>query len=123
MPPNVLTFKDLGVEAKKVTEGFPIEHLRHYRVGGYDFGERSPSDCSPRNSVLVSQLSLQQLQKVLSLLSVRFNIPVVCRHNLFNSQHRWCRLWGCRLYGLRLTPIEGLNIRSKGQLVAGGCCS
>lgn len=40
LPPNVLGFKDLGVQAKKVTEGFPIEHLRHYRVGGYDFGER-----------------------------------------------------------------------------------
>ena len=41
VPPDVLTFKDLGVEPKKVTEGFPIEHLRHYRVGGYDFGRRS----------------------------------------------------------------------------------
>ena len=40
LPPNVLGFRDLGVQAKKVTEGFPIEHLRHYRVGGYDFGER-----------------------------------------------------------------------------------
>ena len=40
LPPNVLSFKDLGVEPKKVTEGFPIEHLRHYRVGGYDVGER-----------------------------------------------------------------------------------
>ncbi len=38
LPPNVLTFKDLGIEPSKVTEGFPIEHLRHYRVGGYDFG-------------------------------------------------------------------------------------
>ena len=39
--PNVLTFKDLGIEPSKVTEGFPIEHLRHYRVGGYDFGAKS----------------------------------------------------------------------------------
>ena len=43
LPPGVLTFQDLGVEPKKVTEGFPIEHLRHYRVGGYDFGEQHSS--------------------------------------------------------------------------------
>ena len=42
LPPNVLTFKDLGIEPSKVTEGFPIEHLRHYRVGGYDFGASFP---------------------------------------------------------------------------------
>ncbi|CAK0735404.1 hypothetical protein CVIRNUC_000575 [Coccomyxa viridis] len=41
LPSGVLTFKDLGVEPKKVTEGFPIEHLRYYRVGGYDFGTTS----------------------------------------------------------------------------------
>jgi NADH dehydrogenase (ubiquinone) 1 alpha subcomplex subunit 9 len=36
--PNVLTFADLDVSPHKVTEGIPIEYLRHYRVGGYDFG-------------------------------------------------------------------------------------
>ena len=46
LPPGVLTFKDLGVEPKKVTEGFPIEHLRYYRVGGYDFGEQPLKHCN-----------------------------------------------------------------------------
>lgn len=46
LPPGVLTFQDLGVKPKKVTEGFPIEHLRHYRVGGYDFGEQHSSTCA-----------------------------------------------------------------------------
>ncbi|EIE26745.1 NAD(P)-binding protein [Coccomyxa subellipsoidea C-169] len=41
LPPNVLTYADLEVVPKKVTEGFPIEHLRHYRVGGYDVGTTS----------------------------------------------------------------------------------
>jgi NADH dehydrogenase (ubiquinone) 1 alpha subcomplex subunit 9 len=35
---NVLTFKDLSIEPHKVTEGIPIEYLRFYRSGGYDFG-------------------------------------------------------------------------------------
>ncbi|BDA40605.1 NADH dehydrogenase [ubiquinone] 1 alpha subcomplex subunit [Coccomyxa sp. Obi] len=43
LPPNVLTYADLEVVPKKVTEGFPIEHLRHYRVGGYDVGTTSGS--------------------------------------------------------------------------------
>lgn len=43
LPSNVLTYADLEVVPKKVTEGFPIEHLRHYRVGGYDVGTTSGS--------------------------------------------------------------------------------
>jgi NADH dehydrogenase (ubiquinone) 1 alpha subcomplex subunit 9 len=35
---GVLTMSDLGVKPHKVTEGIPIEYLRHYRSGGYDFG-------------------------------------------------------------------------------------
>ncbi len=35
---DLLTFKDLSVEPHKVTEGIPIEYLRFYRSGGYDFG-------------------------------------------------------------------------------------
>jgi NADH dehydrogenase (ubiquinone) 1 alpha subcomplex subunit 9 len=41
LPENVLTYADLGLTPKKVTEGFPIEHIRHYRTGGYDFGTTS----------------------------------------------------------------------------------
>ncbi|KAK9824102.1 hypothetical protein WJX72_007754 [[Myrmecia] bisecta] len=37
----VPTLEDLDVDAMKVTEGIPIEHVRHYRVGGYDFGTTS----------------------------------------------------------------------------------
>jgi NADH dehydrogenase (ubiquinone) 1 alpha subcomplex subunit 9 len=35
---DLLTFKDLSVEPHKITEGIPIEYLRFYRSGGYDFG-------------------------------------------------------------------------------------
>ena len=36
--PSLLTFADLGVVPHRVTEGLPIEYLRYYRSGGYDFG-------------------------------------------------------------------------------------
>lgn len=36
--PGVLTFADLGIEPQQVNHGVPIEHVRHYRVGGYEFG-------------------------------------------------------------------------------------
>ena len=39
---GVLTFADLDVPPpKKVSVGMPIEHLRYFRVGGYDFGTTS----------------------------------------------------------------------------------
>ena len=41
--PDILTYADLEIVPSKVTEGFPIEHLRHYRVGGYDAGTTSES--------------------------------------------------------------------------------
>jgi len=36
--PASLSAADLGVNVHKVTEGLPIEYLRHYRSGGYDLG-------------------------------------------------------------------------------------
>lgn len=36
--PGLLTFNDLDVKPHRVTEGIPIEYLRFYRSGGYDFG-------------------------------------------------------------------------------------
>ena len=36
--PSLLTFADLGIIPHRVTEGLPIEYLRFYRSGGYDFG-------------------------------------------------------------------------------------
>lgn len=38
MPSGVLGFEHLDVEPHRVAEGIPIEYLRHYRSGGYDFG-------------------------------------------------------------------------------------
>lgn len=35
---NALSFEHLDVSPHKVYEGIPIEYLRHYRSGGYDFG-------------------------------------------------------------------------------------
>lgn len=41
MPQGALGFDALDVKPHKVTEGLPIEYLRHYRAGGYDFGTLS----------------------------------------------------------------------------------
>lgn len=38
---NYMTAKDLDVIPHTVTEGLPIEFLRHYRAGGYDMGSIS----------------------------------------------------------------------------------
>lgn len=35
---KVLTAEDLDVIPHSITEGLPIEYLRHFRAGGYDFG-------------------------------------------------------------------------------------
>ena len=41
---GILSFADLGLpEPKRVSSGLPIDHLRHYRVGGYDLGTTSQS--------------------------------------------------------------------------------
>ena len=36
--PGVLTFSDLGMEPQRIDVGVPIEHVRHYRAGGYELG-------------------------------------------------------------------------------------
>lgn len=41
---NALHIEDLNVRPHKVTEGLPIEFLRYYRSGGYDFGSEAPED-------------------------------------------------------------------------------
>lgn len=38
---NHMTAKDLDVIPHTITEGLPIEFLRHYRAGGYDMGSIS----------------------------------------------------------------------------------
>lgn len=35
---GIKTFADLNVIPRRIDEGVPIEHIRYYRVGGYDFG-------------------------------------------------------------------------------------
>lgn len=32
------TFADLGISPQRIDVGLPIEHVRYYRVGGYDVG-------------------------------------------------------------------------------------
>lgn len=39
--PGTLTYADLGITPNKITMGIPIEHIRYYRVGGYDVGTTS----------------------------------------------------------------------------------
>jgi NADH dehydrogenase (ubiquinone) 1 alpha subcomplex subunit 9 len=35
---SALGFKDLGIEPSRIDQGVPIEHVRFWRSGGYDFG-------------------------------------------------------------------------------------
>ena len=35
---SALGFKDLGIEPQRIDQGVPIEHVRFWRSGGYDFG-------------------------------------------------------------------------------------
>ena len=35
---NVKGFKELDVKPKSILSGEPIEHIRHFRVGGYELG-------------------------------------------------------------------------------------
>ena len=41
--PGTLTFSDLGIQPKPIDVGLPIEHVRHYRVGGESLASRSDS--------------------------------------------------------------------------------
>lgn len=41
---GVMTFADLNIQPDKVTEGLPVEYVRFYRVGGYDFGTTAGSE-------------------------------------------------------------------------------
>ena len=38
-PRGSLGFNDLSISPTKVTEGLPIEPVRHFRVGGYGWGD------------------------------------------------------------------------------------
>ncbi|GMH38510.1 hypothetical protein BSKO_06394 [Bryopsis sp. KO-2023] len=38
LPADVLTFADLGMEPRSVVQGLPVDHVRFWRAGGYDFG-------------------------------------------------------------------------------------
>ena len=38
-PFGALGYSDLGIIPAKVTEGLPIEPVRHYRTGGYNWGD------------------------------------------------------------------------------------
>ena len=36
--PTALGFEDLGIAPKPINQGVPIDHVRYWRSGGYDFG-------------------------------------------------------------------------------------
>ena len=38
---DVKGFKELDVQPKSILSGEPIEHIRHFRVGGYELGTTS----------------------------------------------------------------------------------
>lgn len=38
IPDGVLTAQDLDVKPRSILLGEPIEHIRHFRVGGYELG-------------------------------------------------------------------------------------
>ena len=35
---NVKVFQDLDIQPRSILSGEPIEHIRHFRVGGYELG-------------------------------------------------------------------------------------
>lgn len=35
---NVKVFEDLDIKPRSILTGEPIEHIRHFRVGGYELG-------------------------------------------------------------------------------------
>ncbi|KAF5842982.1 NADH:ubiquinone oxidoreductase 39 kDa subunit [Dunaliella salina] len=39
MPAGALGYKDLDFKSNKVTDGLPMEPVRHFRVGGYSWGD------------------------------------------------------------------------------------
>jgi NADH dehydrogenase (ubiquinone) 1 alpha subcomplex subunit 9 len=51
------TFADLGISPQRIDVGLPIEHVRHYRVGGYDVGTTSGTEASPTGAA-ASQATL-----------------------------------------------------------------
>lgn len=42
VPAGVAGYADLGIQPRSVTEGLPIEHVRHARSGGYGHGDLEP---------------------------------------------------------------------------------
>lgn len=42
VPANALNYGDLGLSPRSVTEGLPVEHVRHMRTGGYGHGDLEP---------------------------------------------------------------------------------
>lgn len=51
------TFADLGINPQRIDVGLPIEHVRYYRVGGYDVGTTSGTEASPTGAA-ASQATL-----------------------------------------------------------------
>jgi len=41
---GLLTFSDLGMTPQRIDIGIPLEHVRYYRVGGYDVGTTSGTE-------------------------------------------------------------------------------
>lgn len=41
------TFADLGISPQRIDVGLPIEHVRYYRVGGYDVVSHPPTPDFP----------------------------------------------------------------------------
>ena len=46
-PSGHLTFADLGITPQRIDAGLPLEHVRHYRVGGEPPAARRPSALRP----------------------------------------------------------------------------
>lgn len=40
---NVKVFQDLEIQPRSILSGEPIEHIRHFRVGGYELGTTGSS--------------------------------------------------------------------------------
>lgn len=66
-PSGHLTFADLGITPQRIDAGLPLEHVRHYRVGG-DPPVASPLGAGCASPTASSSCTKTLLRRLLQLL-------------------------------------------------------
>lgn len=77
------TFADLGISPQRIDVGLPIEHVRYYRVGGYDVGGLGSGfrQMKLRVATCNSRCKDVQLDAALVCASACGNVLLVRRYN------------------------------------------